>query len=236
MASGQCRGVEMLNDQSASEEQDRSRWFWVLAVILLLLLLLGLIWIWWSGSKLPALPPATHAAVASASPGKAFDAPATSFDVPFGYHAFAVRPDEAAQVTSAVEAWRTYNKSQCGGACSCQSSARIDVVGHADRRTGTPAFNKCISWKRATVTADALVAQGVPRCDVAATFVGDSDISAPEADEQSAAAHRHASIAIVAGNAEQKAPCAGACRTSLSLAETQHCEALLKEPPLIRTN
>lgn len=206
-----------------------------MAAILLLLLLLGLIWIWWSGSKSP-LPPATHAAVASASPGTAFDTPPTLFDVPFGYHAFAVRPDEAARVTSAVEAWRTYNKSQCGGACSCQSSARIDVVGHADRRTGTPAFNKCISWKRAMVTADALVGQGVPRCDVAAAFVGDSDVAAPEADEQSAAAHRHASIAIVAGNVEQKSACVGACRSSLSPSETRQCEALLKEPPLIHLN
>ena len=193
--------------------------------------MLGAFWLWRSGSTHPAHSLATAAAattVVATAPPSAL--PPTSYDVSFGYHQTAIVTNET--LSSAFEAWHAANARQCGTACSCQTGARIEVVGHADRRTGTRRFNKCISWKRATVVADALVDRGVPRCDVVAGFVGDSDTPSPEPDEASAARHRHATITILAGNRPSVPSCVGACQSTLGPSDAERCEALLKQPPL----
>src|SRR5215472_5323918 len=202
------------------EESRRSRWLWALAALLFLLLLLGLIWVWWSGSKSPSHPLLTKAAaspsevaVAQPAPPPPAPPPAMSYDVQFGYHQSAIKTNEA--LTGAYDAWRNTNSRQCGNACTCETSARIDVVGHADRRTGTRRFNACISWKRANVVAEALAGLGVPRCDVTTAFMGDSETPSPEPDEATAAKHRNASMTIVAGNPQAKFSCVGACRSTL---------------------
>jgi len=233
MALLQVSGGDMalLNDQPAYEEQDRSRWLWILAAILLLLLLSALGWFWWNGSKSAAAPLVAKAATASAATPKAFNPPPASYGVLFGYHESTIQTNEA--LSDALDAWRSYNNHQCGQACSCQTSARIDIVGHADRRTGTLEFNKCISWKRAMVVADSLANLGVPRCDISLGFVGALDLPTPEADEATAAKHRYASIGIATGNAPPWPSCIGACKSSLSSSEAESCEAKLKQPPLL---
>ena len=229
--------MDLLSVQS-EEDSGRSRWLWVALILLLLLFLLGLAWFWWSGSGTTTRQAASHPLMKTAAASDVAtppvapppELPATSYDVQFGYHQSAIKTNEA--VSSAFEAWRSYDGRQCGGACACEKSAKIDVVGHADRRTGTRDFNRCISWKRASVVADALAGLGVPRCDVTAAFVGDTATLSPESDEASAAKHRNATITIVAANAASPR-CDGACKSSLSPSEIDHCEVKLKQRPLL---
>src|SRR5262249_33722732 len=91
------------------------------------------------------------------------------YNVYFNFDKYNLTP-EAQQIVESV-----------AGAVQRDDSARIDLVGKADR-VGTDAYNMKLSERRANTVRDALAADGVSADRIGVRWVGERDPPVPTAD------------------------------------------------------
>jgi outer membrane protein OmpA-like peptidoglycan-associated protein len=108
----------------------------------------------------PAAPPATEVQPPPPAP--------RAYNVYFALNSARLTPDAQEIIRQAAETAKQGN------------ATRIDVTGHTDT-TGSARYNRILSMRRAAAVREALIRDGVPAGDIAATGRGQEDLAVPTA-------------------------------------------------------
>ncbi len=109
--------------------------------------------------------------------------PPADYTVYFDFDSWTLTAEDLAVITNAI------NTARAGG------QSHITVVGHTDT-SGSDAYNKRLSVKRANVVVEALVDMGARRAAIQASGVGKADLAVPTPDGVKEAKNRRAVIAL----------------------------------------
>ena len=126
----------------------------------------------------PAPPPIAPIVTAPVAPP-----PPSDYTVYFDFDSWTLTAEDLAVITNAI------NAARAGG------QSHITVVGHTDT-SGSDAYNKRLSVRRANVVVEALVDMGARRAAIQATGVGKADLAVQTGDGVKEAKNRRAVIGL----------------------------------------
>ena len=128
---------------------------------------------------MPPVPRRRRAARAGRRPRPSPRRAPSDYTVYFDLDSWTLTAEDLAVITNVI------NTARAGG------QSHITVVGHTDT-SGSAAYNKRLSVRRANVVVEALVDMGARRAAIQASGVGETDLAVPTADGVKEAKNRRA--------------------------------------------